>query len=163
MIIYFVGGSLYQVITLKRMFWACNNDSDRLTVVAWKPGTDADVINSASSPESLWLHVSSAWPSLMPRPLLLSTSICLMDRGGPDRGPCRLPTIHTLCHTHWLCLCYSIMLPSIHMASIAYVHPVALLKVASLVSPWKGFFYFLGVFPDPIRGPAIGMSYVYGS
>jgi len=28
------------------------------------------------------------------RPLLLSTSICLMDRGGLDRGICRLPTIH---------------------------------------------------------------------
>jgi len=36
-------------------------------------------------------------------PLLLSASICLMDHGGLDRGPCRLPTIHTLCHTHWMC------------------------------------------------------------
>jgi len=34
------------------------------------------------------------------RPLLLSTSICLMDRGSLDRGICRLPTIYTLCHIH---------------------------------------------------------------
>jgi len=36
------------------------------------------------------------------RPLLLSTSICLMDRGGLDRGIWRLPTIHPLCHIHWM-------------------------------------------------------------
>jgi len=27
--------------------------------------------------------------------------------------------------------------------------------------PWKGFFYFLGVFRDPMWGPGTGMSYVY--
>jgi len=43
------------------------------------------------------------------RPLLLSTSICLMDLGGLHRGICRLPTIHTLCHTHWLC-CYCVLI-----------------------------------------------------
>jgi len=32
-------------------------------------------------------------------PLLLSTSICLMDRGGLARGPCLLPTIHTLSYS----------------------------------------------------------------
>jgi len=53
----------------------------------------------------------------MPRPLLLSTSICLMDHGGLDRGPCLLPTIHTLCHTHWMCY-NSVMTPSVHMTSI---------------------------------------------
>jgi len=51
------------------------------------------------------------------RPLLLSTSICLMDHGGLDRGPCLLPTIHTLCHTHWMCF-YYIMIPSGHITSI---------------------------------------------
>jgi len=36
------------------------------------------------------------------RPLLLFTSICLMERGGLQRGICLLRTIHTLCHIHWI-------------------------------------------------------------
>jgi len=130
------------------------------------------IINSASSPESLWLHVSwgpldlagsYAMALLMPRPLLLSTSICLMDHGGLGRGPCLLPTIHTLCYVHWMC-CNSVMIPSLHMTSLASVHPgegsssVALLNISSLFSLWKGFFYFLGVFPDLMCGPWTGMS-----
>jgi len=57
-----------------------------------------------------------AMAQLMLRPLL-STPICLMDHGGLNRGPCLLPTIHTLCHIHWMC-CNSVMIPSVNMASI---------------------------------------------
>jgi len=40
-----------------------------------------------------------------------------------DSEPCLLPTIHTLCHhINWMG-CNSVMLPSVHMASIASVHP----------------------------------------
>jgi len=42
-------------------------------------------------------------PLLRLRTLLLSTSICLMDRGGLHRGICLLWAIHTLCHIHWMC------------------------------------------------------------
>jgi len=53
-----------------------------------------------------------------------------------------------------LLLCFNlyVMIPSVHMTSIAPVHPgegsssVALLKVSSLFSPMKGC---LGVVPDP--------------
>jgi len=70
--------------------------------------------------------------------------ICLMDRGGLDRGICLLPTIHTLSDSLivlLLCFDLCIMIPSVHMTSIAPVHPgegassVALLKVSSLFSP----------------------------
>jgi len=114
-------------------------------------------------------RVHWTWLGLMPwpRPLLLSTSICLMDHGGLDRGPCLLPTVYTLSyslrimevwivvhayyqlfihfHIHWMC-CNSVIIPSLHMSSIASVHPeegsssVALLKVYSLFFPVKVFF-----------------------
>jgi len=88
-------------------------------------------------------------PAEEPRPLLLSTSICLMDCGGLGRGPCLLPTIHTTYHTHLICLCNSVMFPSVHMTYIAFVHQgegsssVALLKVSSLSFTVKGFFLFV--------------------
>jgi len=50
-----------------------------------------------------------------------------------------------------------LVIPSVHMKSIASVRPgegsssVALLKVSSLFFPVKGFLLFLGVFPDPMR------------
>jgi len=74
----------------------------------WIVISPSHITNSAFSPESFWLHVSldlagsDAMALLMLRPLLLSTSICLIDHGGLDRGPWLLPTIHTLCHTHWM-------------------------------------------------------------
>jgi len=46
----------------------------------------------------------------------------------------------------------SVFFPSVHMASIASVHPgegsssVALLKVSSLFFPSEFFFYFWGIF-----------------
>jgi len=47
----------------------------------------------------------SHWPCLLPLAMvllmpLLSSSFCFMDHGGLGRGPCLLPTIHTLCQTH---------------------------------------------------------------
>jgi len=55
-------------------------------------------ISSTSRDESRLIDPagSDAMALLMPRPLLLSTSNCPMGHGGLDRGPCRLPTIHTL-------------------------------------------------------------------
>jgi len=93
---------------------------------------------------------------------LKHTSICLMDHGGLDLGSCLRPTIHTLCHTHWMC-CNSVMIHSGHMTSIVFSilerdPPLALLKGSSLFFPWKGFFYFLGVVPDPMWGQRSGMS-----
>jgi len=81
---------------------------------------------------------------LMPRPLLLSSSICLMDDGGLDRGPWLLPTIHTLCHTHWMC-CNSVTLHSGHMTfivlSILERDPPLLLSWRVLpFSPREGLF-----------------------
>jgi len=90
---------------------------------------------------------------LMPRPLLLSTSICLMDHGGLDRGPFLLPTIHTLCHTHWMCFnSKSVLLYTLHLL---FCPSWRGMKVSSLFSPWK---FFLGVFPDPMWGQRSGMS-----
>jgi len=49
------------------------------------------------------------------------------------------------CHTHWMFLCNSVMIPSGHMTSMSSIHPgegsssVALLKGSSLFSPWKLF------------------------
>jgi len=81
----------------------------------------------------------------------------IMDHGGLDRGPCRRPTVHTLGHTHWMC-CYSVMTPPGHMTSIV----LSILErdpprcspegFFTLFPPWKGFFYFLWVFPDPMWG-----------
>jgi len=58
----------------------------------------------------------------------------------------------------------TLVCPSVHITSIASVHPgegsssIALLKVSSIFSLWKFFFYFLGVFPDPMWGFGTGMS-----
>jgi len=63
--------------------------------------------------------------------------------------------IQNSCHSHWISLYNCVMIPSVHMTSLAYVHPgegsssVALLKVSSLF-PLKGFFFFWEVFPDPM-------------
>jgi len=123
--------------------------------------------HSSSLPPSVW-WITEVWmPTtnyamalLMLRPLLLSTSICLMDHRGLDRGPCLLPTTHTLCHIHWMC-CNSVMIPSGHMTfillSILERDPPLLLswRFLSLFSLWKGC---LGVFPDPVWGQRSGMS-----
>jgi len=37
-----------------------------------------------------------------------------------DRGLCLWWTIHTLCHTHWMC-CNSVMIPSVHMSTILHL------------------------------------------
>jgi len=93
---------------------------------------------SLRSPCDFTSHrVHWTWLGLMPRPLLLSTSICLMDHGGLDRGICLLPTIHTPCHTHWMCY-NSVTLHSVHMTSIVLSirgegsSSVALPKVSSI-------------------------------
>jgi len=50
-----------------------------------------------------------------------------------------------------MCLCKSIMIPSVHMSSIASVHPGRGILLCSLFSSESFFFfYFLGVFPDPM-------------
>jgi len=133
-----------------RIHWAPLSSS--LSPYGWIVISPLNIINSASSLESLLdLAGSDAMALLMPRPLLLSTSICLMDHRGLDHGPWLLWTIHTLCHTHWMCY-NSVLIPSLHMPSFASVHPgeesssVALLKVSSLFSLWKSFFYFFGSF-----------------
>jgi len=106
-----------------------------------------------------YIFYNYAMALLMLRPLLLSTSICLMDHGGLDRGPCLLPTIHTLCHIHWMCFNSNV---SFWSHGIYYsVHTgegsssVALLKVSSIFFLVKGY---LGVFPDPMWGQRSGMS-----
>jgi len=75
--------------------------------------------------------------------------ICI--HGGLHRGPCLLPTIYTLCHTHWMC-CYSNDSFWSHDIYCS-VHPeqgsssVALPKVSSLFSPVNyNFFLFLEFF-----------------
>jgi len=61
-----------------------------------------------------------------------------------------------LCHTHWMCLCNSVMLHSGHMTSILLSilerDPPLLLSWRFLpFFPCKRFFsYFLGVVPDPL-------------
>jgi len=135
------------------MHWA--PISSFLSTYGWIYIFSLHITNSASSPESLWLHISEgpldAMALLMLRPLLLSTAICLMDHGGLDRSPCLLPTMHTLCYIHWVC-CYSVMIPSVHMTSIASVHPgTGILLCCSPEGffpffPVKGFFLFLGSF-----------------
>jgi len=91
-----------------------------------------------------------------------------MDGGGLDRGICRLPTIHTLCHIHWMC-CYSGMIPSGHMTSIVHLVTWHLF----FCPPWRGillccspegFFPFFPVFWEffqircEVKGLRSGMS-----
>jgi len=152
-----------------RIHWAPLSSSR--STYGWMFISPSHIINSASSPESLWLHVS-----LGPLDLAGSDASCLASRPPVmawrmcptllDRGPC-LRSIHTFCHTRWMC-CNSVMLSSGHMTSIASVHPGRGILLccspegfSSLFSPWKGFFYFLGVFPDPMWGLGTGMSYRY--
>jgi len=64
-------------------------------------------------------NVRAAFP-IMKSWILLSTSICLVDRGGLHRGICRLPTIHTLCHFHWMCLnSKSVLLVTWHLLHLS--------------------------------------------
>jgi len=142
-----------------RIHWAPVSSS--LSPYGWIYISPLHIINSASSPESFWLHISlgpldlAGSDGLIPwrlilRPLLLSPSICLMDHGGLDRGPCLLPTIHTLCHTHWMC-CYSVMIPSVSMTSIvlsilARDPPLLLSWRFPLFFPCERFFLSLGNF-----------------
>jgi len=65
-------------------------------------------------PGWVWCHGPADAP---PTPPLY---LHLMDHGGLDRGPCRLPTIHTLFQTHWMC-CNSIMILSGLMTSIVHL------------------------------------------
>jgi len=101
-------------------------------------------------PTSLvWPHASCRGPADVPRPFLISFSFSFMDCGDLDPGPCLLLVIRTFCHIHWMCWN---SVHSGHMTSIASVHPgegsssVALLEGSSLVSLWKGSFYFGGLF-----------------
>jgi len=98
---------------------------------------------------------------LMLCPLLLYASICLMDHGGLDHGICLLPTIHTLCHIHWMCfnsnlsfctygISYGITCPS-WRGILLCCSPDGCFSF----SPMKGC---LGVFPDLMWGPGTGMS-----
>jgi len=91
-----------------------------------------------------------------------------LGRMPPDPPPLSMPilwTIHTPCHTHWMCLCNSVTLHSGHMTSIV---PSILERGPSLLLSWRVLHFFLpresyssGVFPDPMWGQRSGMSYVY--
>jgi len=127
-----------------------------LTLLPPRGLCDSHLIGSIG-PGWVWCHGPADNP-----PLLLSASICLMDCGVLDRGPW-LPTIHTLCHTHWMC-CNSviILLYTWHLLlpSILEKDPPLLLSWRFLLSypHERVFFYFLGVFSDSMWGPGTGMS-----
>jgi len=92
---------------------------------------------------------------LMPRPLLLSTSICLMDHGGLDRGPLFIRSvifIECVVTLKWFLLSTWHLL----LLSILERDPPLLLSWRVLpFSPVKGC---LGVSPDPMWGQRSGMS-----
>jgi len=67
---------------------------------------------SLSDFTSHWVH--RTWLGLMPPAGW--TGLLSLPPPPPNRGPCLLPTFHTLCQTHWMCI--SAMIPSGHMTSI---------------------------------------------
>jgi len=126
-----------------RIHWAPISSS--LSPYGWISISPSHIIKSASSPESLWLHVSEG-----PSDLSGSDAMGPADAPGPtpsslDCGPCLLPTMHKLDYV-------TLMIPSGHMTSIASVHPgegsssVALLKVSSHCFHVKVFFLSNGSF-----------------
>jgi len=108
------------------------------------------ITNSASSPQSLWLHISSglldlagsdAMALLMLRPLLL------MDHGGLDLGPWLLPTIHTLIFIEYVVTLEWFLLYTWHLLLLSILErdPPLLLSWRFLFfSPWERGFLFLG-------------------
>jgi len=128
------------------------NHSESLIVAEWK---------RRRAPLVLGLKDSSATPQIVG---CLSVFLLRCHTKNVECGICRLPAIHTLCHTHWLC-CYCVLI-CVQWFLLYTWHLLFCPSWRGILlccSP-EGFFTFfpmkgcLGVFPDPMWGQRSGMS-----
>jgi len=97
--------------------------------------------DTGSSSRISMLHLSVFKANKSTAFICQTITICLMDRGGLHRGTCRLRTIQTLCHIHWMCFNSN---PSFWSHYIyCSVHPgegsssVLSWRVLHFFSPWR--------------------------